>query len=170
MYFGAISAYSNQTDGWSDRQTRIEIVRDLNVITARASPNNDRGEGGKEREPLHILDDNTTITINLYETPPPFGMPGGWGPLQGKTGYGFMAHSQRGSKFHDWYLYPEPWKRIFDFTNGAPGEVWEFGLNDIWYKTIDTVWEVVDKTKTVITDFSSGQDYQLDCDGSYSKL
>ena len=163
-------AYSNQTDGWSDRQTRIEIVRNLNVITARASPNNDRGEGGKEREPLHILDDNTTITINLYETPPPFGMPGGWGPLQGKTGYGFMAHSQRGSKFHDWYLYPEPWKRIFDFTNGAPGEVWEFGLNDIWYKTIDTVWEVVDKTKTVITDFSSGQDYQLDCDGSYSKL
>jgi hypothetical protein len=159
-----------QSDGWSSRQTRIEVVRNLNVISARVSPNNYRGASGLFREPLHILDDNTAITINLLETPPPPGMPGGWGPLQGKTGYGFMTWSQPGSKYHDWYLHPQPWKRIFDFTNGAPGEVWEFGENDKWYKTLDSVWEVVDKTKTIVTDFKSGQEYQLDCDGSYSKL
>jgi len=164
------SISTSDDQGWTNRTTRVRVERELNLITASTSPNNRRGSQGKIREPIHFLDQNTSITINLLETPPPPGMPGGWGPLQGKTGYGFTTQSQPEAQYHDWYLYPKPWQRIYDFTNGAPGEVWEYGLNNRWYKTLDSVWEVVGKTRTTVTDFKTGNQYLLDCDGSYTKL
>ena len=97
-------------------------------------------------------------------------MPGGWGPLQGLTGYGFFSQSQSDSTFYNWDVDPKPWRRIFDFSLGSPGTVWEYGINNRWYQTLDTAWEAVHKTRTIVVDYNTGSRHLLDCEGKYTKL
>ena len=162
-------AYSADNDGWSNRQTRIQVIRDRQQITAKTSPMIKGGAPGELRA-SHTLDSATAITINLNSTPPPPGMPGGWGPLQGLTGYGFFSWSQPESTFYDWDVDPKPWRRIFDFSLGSPGAVWEYGINNRWYRTLDTAWEAVHKTRTIVVDYNTGSRHLLDCEGKYTKL
>jgi hypothetical protein len=83
------------------------------------------------------------------------------------TGVGFHTLSQATSFYNDWFYDPLIKQQVFDFTNGAPGEVWEWSeVTNRWYKTLDTAFEFVGSQATEITDPTTGLVAKFDCDGS----
>lgn len=161
-----IGGYSwNQTggDGWNGKTAFIKIERNGNILRAWTGAH--RGSGNITRD-SHEIDLNSEFQINFALDAPPAGM-ANWLPFQGMTGYGFSAWSQGDAFYRDWYLHPNPTKRIFDFTDGAPGKVYDWNmLTGKWELVTASAWQIVGQTATAITFPDTGKTYRFDCSGS----
>ena len=173
---GTSCAGSGGTSGWSGLTSSVMVKRERNIIRGYAS--NYMGSGNTKRA-NHRPDAsypvvggdysnfNSMIEIDFDSTPPPSPL-ADWSMFKDRpTGVGFMTWSQASSFYQDWFYYPLIKQRIFDFTNGEPGEVWEYDQAiGGWYKTTDTAWDVVGNEATIITDPDTGAQASFDCKGS----
>lgn len=161
------------SDGWSGRTSSIQVKRDNNIIQAWCTP---FGRGSTRKslrteaswpEIGGVYDPGAMIEIDFNSTPPPAGLPN-WDMFRNKpTGVGFHTQSQSQSFYNDWFYDPLIKQQVFDFTNGAPGEVWEWSeVTGRWYKTLDTAFEFVGSQATEITDPTTGLVAKFDCDGT----
>jgi hypothetical protein len=172
---GGCAAVTNGTTGWDGSTTSVMVERYGNTITAHCSEYahslaTDRADHRSDKSwPDHGGDyiGSGEIIIDLNTTPPPAGL-SDWSMFKDQgTGVGFMTISQSQSFYNDWYYWPPIGQRIFDFTNGVPGEVWEWSsYTNSWYKTLDTAWEVVGRAATKILDPGTGLETNFNCDGA----
>jgi hypothetical protein len=166
------------TNGWSGKTTSIYVEREGNIITAYASPYGTSSmlERVHHRPSIPNWADPTRefgtyspvseIKIDFSNDAPPAGL-SDWKVFMRPSGVGFFAHSQGDAFYSDWLYSPQIGTVIFDFTTGAPGEVWEWSnIMGGWYKTLDTVWEYVGKKSAKITDPPTGRVFNLDCNGA----
>lgn len=159
---GGSSPNSSGGNGWSGKTAIIKIERDGNSLKAWTGSH--RGSGYQTRD-SHVVDPASEMSINFALDPPPPGI-ANWLPFQGATGYGFMAWSQGDAFYRDWYLHPNPNKRIFDFTNGAPGRVFDWDmLRGKWILAPATAWEVVNKLAAEVYFPETGKTYNFNCAG-----
>lgn len=151
------------------------VVRDGNTITAHCSR---FGSSGMTRRGQHraeaswpdlggVYDPASSITIDFNSTEPPAGL-ADWSMFRDQpTGVGFCAYSQGNAFYQDWFYDPPIGSQVFDFSNGSPGEVWEWStITQSWYKTLDTAWEFVGQTDTTIVDTRTGNIAKFNCDSS----
>jgi hypothetical protein len=169
------SKSTSGSNGWSGKTTSVMVKRDSNSIRAWCSEygtpgQTERGDHRPEASwPEHggVYDSAALIDIDFNSTSPPPGL-ADWSMFRDRpSGVGFMTWSQATSFYQDWFYYPPIGQRLFDFTNGPPGDVWEWSEHTkSWYKTLDTAWEVVGKTSTVISDPNNGLVTRFNCDGT----
>ena len=159
--------------GWSGITTSVMVQRDNNIIRGYASDykSSSQTTRGSHRpnasfpEIGGVYDSSTMIEIDFNNTPPPAPLADWSMFLDRPSGVGFMAWSQGDAFYQDWFYHPLIKQRIFDFTNGAPGEVWEYDKFAGWYKTPDTAWEVVNKQATRVIDPDTGLEANFSCRG-----
>lgn len=169
------SSLRNGSDGWNGKTTSVMVVRDGNTITAHCSR---FGSSGMTRRGQHraeaswpdlggVYDPASSITIDFNSTEPPAGL-ADWSMFRDQpTGVGFCAYSQGNAFYQDWFYDPPIGSQVFDFSNGSPGEVWEWStITQSWYKTLDTAWEFVGQTDTTIVDTRTGNIAKFNCDSS----
>lgn len=155
-------SWSNPGTGWRNRTALIKIERDGNII--RAWTGSHMGGSNVARSD-HVIDPASEFVINLAIDQPPPGL-ASWLPFQGLTGYGFNAYSQGDAFYRDWYLFPNPSERIFDFSSGAPGVVYDWDrVRNKWIPATGTGWEVVGQVATTIFYPDTGKRYTFDCAG-----
>lgn len=148
---------------WRGRTTCVKVHRNGSIFRFEAS---DWGSSSDILRADHTIVPTATFEINMATDPSPLG---NWDMFRGRTGYGFNTYSQDGSFYRDWYLYPNPNLRIWDFNDGAPGVVWDFNTaTGKWERNEATAWELVGKTATTIENPTTGEIYEFNCAGDFT--